>query len=155
MFQYILPATVHINNQERLSRGDGPIALVLAPTRELAQQIQTIAHTFGSSSYIRNTCIFGGAPKGPQVGNAEFVCLCVCVCILHFQRDNLKWMGYLKLLRHWRVNSSKLLLFVFTCTYERFKIIGLCGRVASNYEINSKCDLCNVLTFCDWGVLSL
>lgn len=63
---YILPATVHINNQERLLRGDGPIVLVLAPTRELAQQIQTIAQRFGSSSYIRNTCIFGGAPKGPQ-----------------------------------------------------------------------------------------
>lgn len=68
LFQYILPATVHINNQERLLRGDGPIVLVLAPTRELAQQIQTVAQRFGSSSYIRNTCIFGGASKGPQVG---------------------------------------------------------------------------------------
>ncbi|EDV96162.1 GH16105 [Drosophila grimshawi] len=37
---YVLPAVVHINNQPRLERGDGPIALVLAPTRELAQQIQ-------------------------------------------------------------------------------------------------------------------
>ncbi|PNF14191.1 ATP-dependent RNA helicase p62 [Cryptotermes secundus] len=68
---YILPATVHINNQEHLSRGDGPIALVLAPTRELAQQIQTIAKIFGSSSYIRNTCVFGGAPKGPQARDLE------------------------------------------------------------------------------------
>ncbi|XP_021923571.1 ATP-dependent RNA helicase p62-like isoform X2 [Zootermopsis nevadensis] len=68
---YILPATVHINNQEQLSRGDGPIALVLAPTRELAQQIQTITQAFGSSSYIRNTCIFGGAPKGPQARDLE------------------------------------------------------------------------------------
>jgi len=67
LFQYILPATVHINNQERLVRGDGPIVLVLAPTRELAQQIQTVAQRFGSSSYIRNTCIFGGTSKGPQV----------------------------------------------------------------------------------------
>lgn len=30
---YILPAIVHINNQPRLQRNDGPIALVLAPTR--------------------------------------------------------------------------------------------------------------------------
>jgi hypothetical protein len=65
--QYILPATVHINNQERLTRGEGPIALILAPTRELAQQIQSVAQDFGSSTYVRNTCIFGGAPKGPQV----------------------------------------------------------------------------------------
>lgn len=66
-FQYILPAIVHINSQPRLLRGDGPIALVLAPTRELAQQIQQVAQDFGASSHVRNTCVFGGAPKGPQV----------------------------------------------------------------------------------------
>lgn len=66
-FQYILPAIVHINSQPRLLRGDGPIALVLAPTRELAQQIQQVAQDFGAASHVRNTCVFGGAPKGPQV----------------------------------------------------------------------------------------
>lgn len=39
---YILPAMVHIMHQPRLMRDDGPIALVLAPTRELAQQIQQV-----------------------------------------------------------------------------------------------------------------
>lgn len=68
---YVLPAIVHINNQEELARGDGPIALILAPTRELAQQIQKIARDFGSSSFIRNTCVFGGAPKGPQARDLE------------------------------------------------------------------------------------
>jgi ATP-dependent RNA helicase DDX5/DBP2 len=68
---YILPAIVHINNQARLNRGDGPIALVLAPTRELAQQIQHIAQEFGSQSRVRNTCVFGGAPKGPQARDLE------------------------------------------------------------------------------------
>lgn len=68
---YILPAIVHINNQPRLSRNDGPIALILAPTRELAQQIQQVASDFGTSSQVRNTCIFGGAPKGPQARDLE------------------------------------------------------------------------------------
>ena len=71
VFQYILPAIVHINSQPRLLRGDGPIALVLAPTRELAQQIQQVASEFGASSHVRNTCVFGGAPKGPQVITCE------------------------------------------------------------------------------------
>ncbi|XP_011157858.1 ATP-dependent RNA helicase dbp2 [Solenopsis invicta] len=68
---YILPAIVHINHQPRLSRNDGPIALILAPTRELAQQIQQVASDFGMSSQVRNTCIFGGAPKGPQARDLE------------------------------------------------------------------------------------
>eukprot|EP00243_Klebsormidium_subtile_P009001 TRINITY_DN4392_c0_g1_i2.p1 TRINITY_DN4392_c0_g1~~TRINITY_DN4392_c0_g1_i2.p1 ORF type:complete len:550 (+),score=143.71 TRINITY_DN4392_c0_g1_i2:141-1790(+) len=63
---YLLPAIVHINAQPYLQPGDGPIVLVLAPTRELAVQIQQEAQKFGSSSRIKNTCVYGGAPKGPQ-----------------------------------------------------------------------------------------
>ncbi|XP_018332173.1 ATP-dependent RNA helicase p62 isoform X2 [Agrilus planipennis] len=68
---YILPAIVHIRNQEAVQRGEGPIVLVLAPTRELAQQIQQVASDFGHSSYVRNTCVFGGAPKAPQARDLE------------------------------------------------------------------------------------
>lgn len=49
------------------AHGDGPIVLVLAPTRELAIQIQEEALKFGSRTNIRSTCIYGGAPKGPQI----------------------------------------------------------------------------------------
>lgn len=68
---YILPAIVHITHQPHLQRGDGPMALVLAPTRELAQQIQQVAAEFGKASRIRNTCVFGGAPKGSQLRDLE------------------------------------------------------------------------------------
>ncbi|KAB2609280.1 DEAD-box ATP-dependent RNA helicase 20-like [Pyrus ussuriensis x Pyrus communis] len=64
---YLLPALVHISAQHRLVQGEGPIALVLAPTRELAVQIQEEALKFGLRSNIRSTCIYGGAPKGPQI----------------------------------------------------------------------------------------
>lgn len=68
---YILPSIIHIANQEQTKRGDGPIALILAPTRELAQQIQAVVNDFGSSARISNTCIFGGAPKGSQARDLE------------------------------------------------------------------------------------
>ncbi|KAH6815778.1 P-loop containing nucleoside triphosphate hydrolases superfamily protein [Perilla frutescens var. frutescens] len=64
---YLLPAFVHVSAQPRLAQGDGPIVLVLAPTRELAIQIQEEAVKFGSLANIRSTCIYGGAPKGPQI----------------------------------------------------------------------------------------
>ena len=64
----------------RVVQGDGPIVLVLAPTRELAVQIQEEGLKFGSPANIRSTCIYGGAPKGPQIrdlqrGNLRFFCL--------------------------------------------------------------------------------
>ncbi|KAI9826120.1 MAG: ATP-dependent RNA helicase dbp2 [Thelocarpon impressellum] len=64
---YCLPAIVHINAQPLLAPGDGPIVLVLAPTRELAVQIQQEITKFGKSSRIRNTCVYGGVPKGGQI----------------------------------------------------------------------------------------
>ncbi|KAJ6672363.1 ATP-DEPENDENT RNA HELICASE DBP3 [Salix viminalis] len=64
---YMLPAFVHVAAQPRLEQGDGPIVLVLAPTRELAVQIQEEGFKFGSHANIRSTCIYGGAPKGPQI----------------------------------------------------------------------------------------
>ena len=66
---YLLPAVVHINAQPHLAHGDGPIVLVLAPTRELAVQIQAECLRFGASSRIKSTCVYGGAPKGPQSGD--------------------------------------------------------------------------------------
>ncbi|KAL5532837.1 DBP2_1 [Sanghuangporus sanghuang] len=68
---FALPAILHINAQPLLAPGDGPIALVLAPTRELAVQIQQECAKFGSSSRIRNTAVYGGAPKGPQIRDLQ------------------------------------------------------------------------------------
>ncbi|CAI9269199.1 unnamed protein product [Lactuca saligna] len=52
-------------------KGDGPIVLVLAPTCELAVQIQQEATKFGTTSKIKNTCIYGGVPKVPQVRDLQ------------------------------------------------------------------------------------
>ena len=64
---FALPAMVHILAQEHLKPGDGPIAAFLAPTRELALQIKEECDKFGASSGVKNTAVYGGVPKGPQL----------------------------------------------------------------------------------------
>lgn len=98
---FALPAMVHINAQPLLARGDGPIVLILAPTRELAVQIQQECTKFGKSSRIRNTAIYGGAPKGPQIRDlTQGVEICVAtpgrlIDMLESGRTNLKRVTYL------------------------------------------------------------
>lgn len=100
---YCLPAIVHINAQPLLKPGDGPIVLVLAPTRELAVQIQTECSKFGASSRIRNTCIYGGAPKGQQIRDlARGVEICIAtpgrlIDMLETGKTNLRRVTYLVL----------------------------------------------------------
>eukprot|EP00928_Gymnodinium_smaydae_P014681 TRINITY_DN15403_c0_g1_i1.p1 TRINITY_DN15403_c0_g1~~TRINITY_DN15403_c0_g1_i1.p1 ORF type:complete len:606 (+),score=101.31 TRINITY_DN15403_c0_g1_i1:71-1819(+) len=66
---YLLPALVHIAAQPPLRPGDGPIGLVIAPTRELAMQIQAEAIKFTNSSGIRNTAVFGGVSRYGQASD--------------------------------------------------------------------------------------
>ncbi|KAF8896491.1 P-loop containing nucleoside triphosphate hydrolase protein [Infundibulicybe gibba] len=98
---FALPAMLHINAQPLLSPGDGPIALVLAPTRELAVQIQQECTKFGSNSRIRNTAIYGGAPKGPQIRDLQRGVEVVIatpgrlIDMLETQKTNLRRVTYL------------------------------------------------------------
>lgn len=100
---YLLPALVHVRAQPRLAQGDGPIVLVLAPTRELAVQIQEEAVKFGSRANIRSTCIYGGAPKGPQIRDLKRGIEIVIatpgrlIDMLEAQHTNLKRVTYLVL----------------------------------------------------------
>eukprot|EP00916_Digyalum_oweni_P005138 GHVL01009090.1.p1 GENE.GHVL01009090.1~~GHVL01009090.1.p1 ORF type:complete len:423 (+),score=66.06 GHVL01009090.1:46-1314(+) len=98
---FLLPGIVHINAQPYLQPGDGPIVLVLAPTRELAVQIQQEANKFGSSSRIKNTCVYGGAPKAPQardLSNGVEICIATPGRLIDFlgsSRTNLRRVTYL------------------------------------------------------------
>lgn len=67
---YLAPAFIHIKEHHNNPRM-GPTVLVLAPTRELATQIQAEAVKFGRSSRISCTCLYGGAPKGPQLRDVD------------------------------------------------------------------------------------
>ena len=55
-----------MNSSADRKRGP-PGILVLAPTRELACQIEEEAVKFGRSSNIRAACAYGGSPKNLQI----------------------------------------------------------------------------------------
>ena len=100
---FLLPAIVHINAQPYLQPGDGPIVLVLAPTRELAVQIQKEATKFGLNSRIKNTCVYGGVPKGPQIRDLRSgVEICIAtpgrlIDMLEERHTNLRRVSFLVL----------------------------------------------------------
>ncbi|KAI7848451.1 P-loop containing nucleoside triphosphate hydrolase protein [Circinella umbellata] len=100
---YTLPGIVHINAQPLLEPGDGPIVLVLAPTRELAVQIQQECVKFGATSRIKNTCLYGGTPRGPQIRDlSKGVEICIAtpgrlIDMLESGKTNLRRVTYLVL----------------------------------------------------------
>ena len=61
---FVLPGLVHISAQERLNFGDGPIMLILSPTRELAMQIETQVEIFGKANRVNSVCVYGGVERG-------------------------------------------------------------------------------------------
>ncbi|KAF2362853.1 Helicase C-terminal, partial [Trinorchestia longiramus] len=63
---FLWPLLMHIMDQPELAPGDGPIGLILAPTRELAQQISTEAKKFGKVYNINVVCAYGGGSKWEQ-----------------------------------------------------------------------------------------
>ncbi|KAL6725189.1 hypothetical protein Aduo_007259 [Ancylostoma duodenale] len=63
---YLWPAIVHIMDQPDLDVGDGPIALIVVPTRELAIQVYQEAKRFCKIYNINVICAYGGGSKWEQ-----------------------------------------------------------------------------------------
>lgn len=63
---YLLPGMMHVKSQPPVEVGDGPIALVLAPTRELVMQIQWEAFGLGEHLGLRDAVCYGGVPRRGQ-----------------------------------------------------------------------------------------
>jgi len=58
---YLLPMIRHIRDQDPIEDGaDGPIGLVIAPTRELVIQICKEAKQFTKACDIRIVAVYGG-----------------------------------------------------------------------------------------------
>jgi ATP-dependent RNA helicase DDX46/PRP5 len=64
---FLLPMFRQIMDQPPLEEGDGPIALLIAPTRELAMQIYDDLKPFAKSLNLLAVCAYGGASIAEQI----------------------------------------------------------------------------------------
>lgn len=64
---YILPLIRHVSDQRLVRQGEGPVALVLTPTRELALQIYSECRKLTHGSRIRVSACYGGPPIKDQI----------------------------------------------------------------------------------------
>ncbi|KAI0989342.1 hypothetical protein GJ496_005566 [Pomphorhynchus laevis] len=64
---FVWPALIHIMDQPNLDVDDGPIVLILVPTRELAQQIQVEGRKFAKAYNIQVGCAYGGSNLHEQM----------------------------------------------------------------------------------------
>ncbi|XP_055388618.1 uncharacterized protein LOC129617408, partial [Condylostylus longicornis] len=102
---YLLPGIIHIEKQPPLRSFDGPLVLVLAPTRELAMQIEKEAFRFAAvdPNRLRVVCVYGGVQRGPQamaLQNGVHICIATPGRLLDFletKTTNLKRVTYLVL----------------------------------------------------------
>ncbi|KAM9296411.1 ATP-dependent RNA helicase DDX42 [Gastrophryne carolinensis] len=63
---FIWPIMVHIMDQKELQPGDGPIAVIVCPTRELCQQIHNECKRFGKAYNLRSVAVYGGGSMWEQ-----------------------------------------------------------------------------------------
>nr|XP_050051154.1 probable ATP-dependent RNA helicase DDX43 [Dermacentor andersoni] len=64
---FLLPALVHVDNQDLpREKRKGPSCLILAPTRELAQQIERETKKYNYRG-IKSVCIYGGGNRREQI----------------------------------------------------------------------------------------
>ncbi|KAL3700308.1 hypothetical protein R1sor_018330 [Riccia sorocarpa] len=68
---FVLPMLRHIMDQSPLAQGDGPIGLIMAPTRELVQQIYSDIKRF--SRVLGLTCVpvYGGSGVAQQISDLK------------------------------------------------------------------------------------
>lgn len=71
---FVLPMIVHIMDQEELGKGEGPISVILVPTRELAHQIYNETKKFSKVHGIRVSGVYGGMSKFEQFKELKAGC---------------------------------------------------------------------------------
>ncbi|KAG0182681.1 pre-mRNA processing RNA-helicase [Apophysomyces sp. BC1034] len=76
---FLLPMFRHIKDQRPLEMGEGPIGVIMTPTRELATQIHRECKPFLKVLGLRAVCAYGGSPIKDQIADLKRGCeIIVC-----------------------------------------------------------------------------
>ncbi|XP_046672913.1 probable ATP-dependent RNA helicase DDX46 isoform X1 [Homalodisca vitripennis] len=68
---FVLPMLRHIMDQPPLEANDGPIALIMTPTRELCMQIGKETRKFTKSLNLHVVCVYGGTGISEQIAELK------------------------------------------------------------------------------------
>ncbi|KAL0347231.1 UNVERIFIED_CONTAM: DEAD-box ATP-dependent RNA helicase 42 [Sesamum calycinum] len=68
---FVLPMLRHIKDQPPLMSGDGPIGLIMAPTRELVQQIHSDIKKFAKVMGLSCVPVYGGSGVAQQISELK------------------------------------------------------------------------------------
>jgi ATP-dependent RNA helicase DDX46/PRP5 len=68
---FLLPLFRHIKDQRPLEQMEGPMAIVMTPTRELAVQIHRECKPFLKALNLRAVCAYGGSPIKDQIAEMK------------------------------------------------------------------------------------
>ena len=92
---------VHIMDQPELEKGEGPIGIIVAPTRELSEQIHKETRRFSKPYNLRVCAAFGGLSKHDQFKDLKagaevrvlqislFVIFCYVTHVISLKRQKL------------------------------------------------------------------
>ncbi|GAB1205532.1 pre-mRNA processing RNA-helicase [Aspergillus pseudonomiae] len=68
---FLIPMFRHIKDQRPLENMEGPVGLIMTPTRELATQIHKDCKPFLKALNLRAVCAYGGAPIKDQIADLK------------------------------------------------------------------------------------
>jgi len=68
---FLLPMFRHIADQDPLEEGDGPVAIIMTPTRELCLQIGKECRKFAKAIDGRAVCVYGGTGISEQIAELK------------------------------------------------------------------------------------
>ncbi|KAH7936094.1 hypothetical protein HPB52_018161 [Rhipicephalus sanguineus] len=87
---YVLPAVIHVRRQSPRQRHEGPIAVFVAPTRELAKQIHNVASELGKRASLRCVCAANGERKKCKYAELQAGCHILVAtpgCLMEFLEE--------------------------------------------------------------------